>query len=400
MSARADTVVIGAGIVGLATAWTLLQQRPGSQVVVLDKEDGPARHQTGHNSGVLHSGIYYKPGSAKARNCREGKALMEAFCAQEGIPFERCGKVIVALDETEVPRLDAILERGLANGVACERIGVERLRELEPHAAGIAAVHVPEAGIVAYGAVCERLAARIAVAGGELVYGARVRGLRAHPAGVVVRTTAGDFDAARVVNCAGLHNDRVAAMTGSRPPARIVPFRGEYYLLAEAARGLCRNLIYPVPDPAFPFLGVHFTRRIDGSVECGPNAVLALAREGYTWGDINLRDLAGTLGYPGFWRLAAKHWRTGFGEVHRSLSKRAFAKALQRLVPEIQASHLSPAPAGVRAQALLPDGSMVDDFLYRRQGRVLDVCNAPSPAATSALAIGAAVAAKLAEPAE
>jgi len=398
MNGRADAVVIGAGIVGLATAWTLLQRRPGSHVVVLDKEDGPARHQTGRNSGVLHSGIYYKPGSAKARNCREGKAMMEAFCEQEGVPFERCGKVIVAIDEPELPRLEAILERGKANGVACERIGVERLHELEPHAAGIAAVHVPEAGIVSYGAVCERLAARIAEAGGQLRYGARVRGLRAHADGIVIETTAGEFDAAQVVNCAGLHTDRVAALAGNRPPARIVPFRGEYFLLSEEARGLCRNLIYPVPDPAFPFLGVHFTRRVDNSVECGPNAVLALAREGYTWGDINLRDLAGTFGYPGFWKLAAKHWRTGFGEVHRSLSKRAFAKALQRLVPEIRAEHLSPAPAGVRAQALLRDGGLVDDFLLQHEGRMLDVCNAPSPAATSALAIGATVAGKLLEP--
>ena len=397
MSERADAVVIGAGIVGLSTAWRLLQDQPGCRVVVLEKEDGPAAHQSGRNSGVLHSGIYYTPGSAKARNCREGKALMEAFCEEQSIRFERCGKVIVALNEKELPQLDKIQERGEANGVECERIGTERLRELEPHAAGIAALHVPEAGIVDYPAVCARLVELIREAGGEVLFGAKVQAMFNGADAAVVEHSLGTQRCAQVINCGGLHNDRIAGLAGKRPDARVIPFRGEYFMLREDVRGLCRNLIYPVPDPAFPFLGVHFTRRVDGSVECGPNAVLALAREGYSWGDISLRDLASTFSYGGFWRLAAKHWKTGFGEVHRSLSRKAFARALAHLVPEIQPEHLQRAPAGVRAQVLLPNGKMQDDFLFQRNGRVLNVVNAPSPAATSALAIGREVAAKVAE---
>lgn len=397
MSERADAVVIGAGIVGLSTAWRLLQERPGCRVVVLEKESGPAAHQSGRNSGVLHSGIYYTPGSAKARNCREGKALMEAFCEEQGIRYELCGKVIVALNEEELPRLDKIQERGVANGVECERIGVERLRELEPHAAGIAALHVPEAGIVDYPAVCARLVELIRGAGGEVLFGAEVRAMFNGADAAVVEHTLGTTRSAQVINCGGLHNDRIAGLAGKRPDARVIPFRGEYFMLREDVRGLCRNLIYPVPDPAFPFLGVHFTRRIDGSVECGPNAVLALAREGYRWSDISLRDLASTFSYGGFWKMAGKHWKTGMGEVHRSLSRKAFADALAYLVPEIRPEHLQRAPAGVRAQVVLPDGSMQDDFLFQRNGRVLNVVNAPSPAATSALAIGREIAAKVAE---
>jgi len=397
MSERADAVVIGAGIVGLSTAWRLLQEKPGCGVVVLEKEDGPAAHQSGRNSGVLHSGIYYTPGSAKARNCREGKALMEAFCEEQSIDFDRCGKVIVALNEEELPRLDKIQERGEANGVECERIGVERLRELEPHAAGIAALHVPEAGIVDYPAVCVRLVELIREGGGEVLFGAKVETMFNGADAAVVEHKLGTTRSAQVINCGGLHNDRIAGLAGKRPDARVIPFRGEYFMLREDVRGLCRNLIYPVPDPAFPFLGVHFTRRVDGSVECGPNAVLALAREGYSWSDISLRDLASTFSYGGFWKMAGKHWRTGMGEVHRSLSRRAFARALAHLVPEIQPEHLQRSPAGVRAQVVLPNGSMQDDFLFQRNGRVLNVVNAPSPAATSALAIGREIAAKVAE---
>ncbi len=395
-SSPADVVVIGAGIVGLATAYRLLQDRPGISLVVLEKEDGPAHHQTGHNSGVLHSGIYYKPGSYKARNCREGKEMMEAFCREQEIPFETCGKVIVAIEEAELPLLDNIFQRGQENGVDCAMISKEELAEIEPHAAGIKAIKVPEAGIVDYKEVCRRLAEKVTSAGQKIVYGAKVRALVEAGSEVVVQSTAGDFRSKAVVNCAGLHNDRVTAMSGAKPPARIVPFRGEYYELTPQAKHLCKHLIYPVPDPNFPFLGVHFTRMIDGSVECGPNAVLALAREGYTWGDINLKDLGGTLTYGGFWKMIAKHWRTGFGEMHRSLSKAAFTKALSRLMPEIRSEHLVKAPAGVRAQALMPDGLAIDDFLFQENGQVLNVCNAPSPAATSSLSIAKAIVERLA----
>jgi L-2-hydroxyglutarate oxidase len=396
LSEETDVLVVGGGIVGLASALCIQQRLPGLKVTVLDKEREIAAHQTGHNSGVIHSGIYYKPGSHKARNCREGKKLLEDFCAEERIPFELCGKVVVATSEEELPRLEALLERGRANGVACEKIGPERLRELEPHAAGIAALHVPETGIVDYVEVCERLAQRVTRGGGQVVTGAKVLSLRENSQGVRATSGAGEFSARLVVNCAGLHNDRVARASGARPAGRIVPFRGEYFELAPDASALCRNLIYPVPDPAFPFLGVHFTRMIGGGVECGPNAVLALAREGYTWGRINLRDCAETLLYPGFWRLAWRHGRTGMGEVWRSLSKAAFTRALQRLIPDIRAEHLHAAPAGVRAQMLQPDGGLVDDFLFAEQERIVHVLNAPSPAATSSLAIGAAVAAKAA----
>ena len=390
-SPQADVVIIGAGIVGLATAYQLLQRYPGKSVRILEKEASPALHQTGHNSGVLHSGIYYKPGSYKAKNCREGKALMEAFCEKEGISYEICGKVIVALDETELPAMETIFKRGLENGVDCEKISGDQLREIEPHAAGIEAIRVPEAGIVSYPQVCKRFAERIAEMGGSIQYNARVTGMLENSEGTVVQTNHGDVIAKVVVNCAGLQNDRVTKMSGAKPPARIVPFRGEYYELKEDAKHLCKHLIYPVPDPNFPFLGVHFTRMIDGSVECGPNAVLALAREGYTWTDINFRDLAGTLGYGGFWKMMSKHWRSGMGEMHRSISRKAFTKALARLMPEIRETHLQKAPAGVRAQALMPDGSMIDDFLYKEHGQVVNVCNAPSPAATSSLSIGQAI---------
>jgi len=384
-------VVIGGGIVGLATAYQSTERFPDRKVVVLEKEAGLARHQTGHNSGVLHSGIYYKPGSRKAENCRRGKKLMEDFCAREGIPLEICGKVVVAIDESERPRLDKILERGIANGVRCEPIGPERLRELEPHAAGVAAVHVPETGILDYSGVGRRLAERIMERGGTIVTAARAIGMRAEARGVVVETTLGAFEGTCAVNCAGLHSDRVAVLSGARRSARIVPFRGEYYALKPEATRLVRNLIYPVPDPSFPFLGVHFTRGIDGGIEAGPNAVLAFAREGYTKGTIRTGDLWDTLSYRGFWKLAAKHWRTGAGEMWRSFSRQAFARALARLVPEIRESHLAPAPAGVRAQALAPDGALVDDFLIQVEGRVVHVLNAPSPAATSSLAIGTSI---------
>jgi L-2-hydroxyglutarate oxidase len=391
-----DLAVVGGGIVGLATAYQFTQRFPGSRVVVLEKEAGVARHQTGHNSGVLHSGIYYKPGSLKAINCRAGKKAMEAFCAAEGIAYDICGKVIVAVTEAELPALERIFERGQANGVQCTLIDKARLAELEPHAAGIRAIHVPEAGIVNYRQVCERLAEKVLAAGGEILFGARVTAVRHHPDGVTILSTAGDPTASQLVTCAGLHSDRVAELTGVQPGCQIVPFRGEYYALKPAARRLCRNLIYPVPDPQFPFLGVHFTRMIDGSVECGPNAVLAFAREGYRFFNVNLRDLFGTLTYGGFLRMAAKHWRMGLGEMWRSLSKSAFVRALQRLMPEIRAADLEKAPAGIRAQAVAPDGGLVDDFLIVEGDRVVNICNAPSPAATASLQIGTTVVDRLA----
>jgi (S)-2-hydroxyglutarate dehydrogenase len=393
---QADVAVVGGGIVGLAIAYQITQQFPGRRVVLLEKEATLAAHQTGHNSGVLHSGIYYKPGSLRAINCRAGKQAMEAFCAAEGIPFEICGKVIVALDDSELPALDRLMERGQANGVQCTMIDAGRLRELEPHAAGVKAIHVAETGIVDYRKVCERLAERVREREGQVLTGARVRGMTQQPNGVVVHSAAGDVTARCVVTCAGLHCDRVTAMSGQKLDAKIVPFRGEYYALKPAAHHLCRNLIYPVADPKFPFLGVPFTRMIRGGVECGPNAVLAFAREGYRKTDINIADLAETLTYPGFLRMAFRHWRMGMGELWRSYSKRAFVRALQRLLPAIRAEDLEAIPAGVRAQLVARDGSMVDDIVIRENERVLNIGNTPSPAATASLNISKLIVERLA----
>ncbi len=364
---------------------------------MIEKESAVARHQTGRNSGVLHSGIYYRPGSLKAQNCRAGKLAMEDFCRREEIPFEICGKVIVAVDDSELVRLEMILANGQANGVRCDRIDVGRLHELEPHAAGIAAIHVPETGIVDYGQVAARLAQRIHERGGRIVTGARATAIRHAADEIVVETTAGEFAGRHVVNCTGLYSDHVARLSGAEPPVQIVPFRGEYYTLRPTAHHLVRGLIYPVPEPRFPFLGVHFTRRTSGEMECGPNAVLAFAREGYTKTTINPRELAETLTYGGFWKLAAQHWRAGADEMWRSLSKAAFVRALQRLVPEIESSQLETAPAGVRAQAVDHDGKTVDDFLIEESNHVTSVCNAPSPAATSSLNIGSLIVDRMAK---
>lgn len=383
-----DVAIVGGGIVGLATAYQLAHQHPDRRVVVLEKEDRLAAHQTGRNSGVIHSGVYYRPGSLRAENCREGKRALVDFCEREGVAFDLCGKVIVAVTDDERPRLHAIFERGQQNRIPCELIGPERLNELEPHVTGVEAIHVPEAGIVDFVGVCERLAAHVREHGHDVVLRARVYGLHVERDGVKVETTAGVFEARYVVNCAGLYSDHIARMSGQDPEVQIVPFRGEYYALKPHARHLCRNLIYPVPDPAFPFLGVHFTRMVEGGVECGPNAVLAFAREGYTFGEVDLRELRETLAYAGFRRLAKRHWRTGLFEMWRSLSKQAFVRSLQRLVPEIRADHLEPAPSGVRAQAVTPSGDLVDDFLVKETARVVNVCNAASPAATAALNVG------------
>ncbi len=389
--------ILGGGILGLATAVNLIERFPGRRVLVLEKESEVGRHQTGHNSGVLHSGIYYKPGSLKAINCRTGKRAMEDFCVRHGISHEICGKVIVALNAGEFSALERIYERGQRNGVRCEIIGRERLHELEPHAAGVKAIHVPEAGIVNYRQVALKMAELVRAAGGEVRTGAKVLGLAAESQQVAIQSTAGDFTTDYAVSCCGLYSDRVAKLAGQKLTTQIVPFRGEYYELAESARQLCRNLIYPVPDPNFPFLGVHFTRMIEGGVECGPNAVLAFAREGYKKTDINLGDLSETLAFAGFRKLAWKYWRMGAGEMWRSWSKAAFVRALQHLIPEVQSQHLIPARAGVRAMSIASDGSMVDDFVIQPEGRVIHVLNAPSPAATSALNIGRLVVDRLAE---
>ena len=391
-----DLVIIGGGIVGLATAYRFLERFPGKTVAVLEKEDAVAKHQTGRNSGVLHSGVYYRPGSLRALNCRTGKAAMEEFCEREGLPYERCGKVIVSVDEKEFPQLEKTLANGTANGVRCERIGPERLREIEPHCAGIAAVHVPDAGIVDYAMVARRLAELITKQGGSVVTGAKAQAIRRDANQAIVETTVGEFAAEQVVNCAGLYSDRVARLSGVDPAVHILPFRGEFYTLKPDVFHLVKALIYPCADPNFPFLGVHFTKLIHGGVECGPNAVLAWAREGYRHSDVNLRDMAEWLMFRGFWRMAARHWRMGFEEMWRSFSKPAFVRALQRLIPEIRSEQLDWAPAGVRAQAVRPDGTIVDDWIIDETDRVVNIENAPSPAATASLNIGRLVVERIA----
>ena len=391
-----DVAIVGGGIVGLATAYRLLEAYPEKRTIVLEKEPTIAAHQTGRNSGVIHSGVYYKPGSLKAENCREGKRALIEFCEKHGVAYEMCGKVIVAVEEAERPGLHRIYERGQQNNVACKLIGRERLHEFEPYTAGIEAIHVPEAGIVDYKGVCTRFADLLQEAGHEVRTRTEVRAMHTQNGSVTLETNGPDVQARYVINCAGLYSDRVAAMSGQEPSVQILPFRGEYFKLRPEAEHLCRTLIYPVPDPAFPFLGVHFTKMVLGGVECGPNAVLAFAREGYNFSDVNLAELAETLSYPGFVRLAAKHWKTGLGEMWRSLSKRAFVRSLQRLIPAVREEDLEKVPAGVRAQAVTPDGNLVDDFLIEETERVVNVCNAASPAATASLNVGRLIAERLA----
>lgn len=383
-----DVLVIGGGIVGLSTAHALAGLAPGTRVVVLEKEDGPARHQTGRNSGVIHSGIYYKPGSLKARFAVRGAAEMVKFCTEHGIPHEVTGKLIVATERDELPRLHALVQRGRENGIPVRELGPTQISEYEPEVRGLAAIHVGTTGIVDYGRVAQQLAES---SGAEIVYGGAVELISRRASGVAVRTSSGVVVRARVlVNCAGLQCDRIARLAGDDPQMRILPFRGEYYDLARP--DLVRGLVYPVPDPAFPFLGVHLTRGIGGGVHVGPNAVPALAREGYGWGVVRPRDLADELAWPGSWRMAARHWRYGAGEVRRSLSKAAFVEAVRRLLPAVRAEDLVPAAAGVRAQAVLRDGALVDDFLIREGERTVHVLNAPSPAATASLPIGREIA--------
>ncbi len=385
--------IIGGGIVGLATAWHLKRVAPAAEVTLLEKEPGFGRHQSTHNSGVLHAGLYYKPGSAKARLAVAGIRQMTEFCRMHGVAHETCGKLVVAVDDAEVGRLKTLLERGQQNGLVGLRwLEREQLREVEPHAAGIAAVHVPEEGIVDYAAVIAALVADCERAGSALHPGARVTAVRRDgPAGWLVCSAAGEFPADFIINCAGLHCDRVAALAGEPRRTRIVPFRGEYYQLKPARAGLVRNLIYPVPDPTFPFLGVHFTRLIHGGVEAGPNAILATAREGYAKTDLNLRDLADALTFGGLWKFMGRHKRMCWEEIVRSFSKARFCASLQKLVPEITAADLEPGGAGVRAQAMTPAGELVQDFEMVERSNALHLLNAPSPAATASLAIGAEI---------
>ncbi|MFC7310190.1 L-2-hydroxyglutarate oxidase [Streptomyces monticola] len=389
MTYDCDVLVIGGGIVGLSTAYALTRARPGTRVTVLEKESGPARHQTGRNSGVIHSGIYYKPGSLKARYAVRGAAEMVKFCAEYGIAHSVTGKLIVATDRAELPRLHALVQRGRENGIPVRELGPAQISEFEPEISGLAGIHVGTTGVCDFKAVAAQLALG---SGADVRYGAEVVRIDRRPErGVAVRTAAGEIIRGRVlVNCAGLQCDRVARLSGDDPGMRIVPFRGEYYDLVRP--GLVRGLVYPVPDPAFPFLGVHLTRGVDGSVHVGPNAVPAPAREGYDWSVVRPRDLADTLAWPGTWRIARRHWKYGAGEVHRSLSKSAFTEAVRRLLPRVTEDDLHPAASGVRAQAVLRDGTLVDDFLIREAPRTVHVLNAPSPAATASLPIGREVA--------
>ena len=392
-----DFAIIGGGIVGLSTAMALGRRYPDARLVLFEKESRWAFHQTGNNSGVIHSGVYYKPGSFKAKFCRDGCQSMVAFCREHDIPHEVCGKVIVATEEHELPLLENLYQRGLQNGIQVARITAEEVREIEPHVSCLAGVRVFSTGIADYKRVCQKYAEIVRSQGGELYLNTKVERMVDRPNSKVVETTNGTFEARLVVNCAGLHSDRVAKMGGVDPEAKIVPFRGEYYELTPEKRYLVKGLIYPVPNPAFPFLGVHFTRMIDGSIHAGPNAVLSLKREGYKKTDFDLKDFAEVMTYPGFWKLAAKHADEGIQEIIRSFSKAAFVRSLQRLIPEVQSEDLVPTHAGVRAQALMQDGKLVDDFLIVKGQNSIHVCNAPSPAATSSLEIGKAVAEQIAE---
>jgi len=389
---RYNVIIIGGGVVGLGVALEITRRFPRLRLLLVEKEDRVARHQSGHNSGVIHSGVYYKPGSLKARLCVAGAAAMVEFCREHGIPHEVCGKVIVATDAGELPGLEELRRRGEANGLTGLRlIGPEELREIEPHSAGLRALVVPSTGITNYAAVCEKYAELISSTGGTILTSAAATSIKRLSDEIIVETSRGAFSTNALINCAGLFSDRISLMAGDDPGVRIVPFRGEYYDLVPERASLVHSLIYPVPDPRFPFLGVHFTRRITGTVDAGPNAVLALAREGYCHRDVNLRDLASSLTFPGFWRMAGQHWRSGLDEFRRSLSKPLFVRALQRLVPEVCDADLVPGGSGVRAQALRPDGTLVDDFQFVSSRKVLHVLNVPSPAATASLAIGQAV---------
>ena len=393
MASQYDLTIIGGGILGLATALKLIRVHPSLRLFILEKEADLARHQTGNNSGVIHSGLYYRPGSLKARSCVAGRKELMAFCDENAVPYEICGKVVVATSEEELPRLEELHRRGIANGLKdLQIIGPERLKELEPHATGIKGLHVPETGIIDYKKVAAAYAEKIRDAGGDIRLSQRVVGILDRPEEIVLQTSGGDYRTKHLINCCGLQSDIVAQMMGgannSEEEHRIIPFRGEYYKIAPERQFLVRNLIYPVPDPTFPFLGVHFTRMARGGVEAGPNAVFAYAREGYRHTDINLSDLWRTISFKGFWAITGKYWQTGFGELYRSLSKSAFVRALQKLLPEIRENDLVPGGAGVRAQAVSASGALVDDFVIKQSRKAIHVLNAPSPGATASLAIG------------
>lgn len=394
-----DCAVIGGGIVGLSTAMQLAQQRPHARILMLEKEATPAEHQTGRNSGVIHSGIYYKPGSYKARFARTGSSSMVEFCREHDIPHEVCGKVIVATQEKELQGLDNLFERGRQNGLPVRKISPQEVNEIEPNVRCVAGIHVPTTGITNYRKVSQKYLELFLEQGGQVMFENEVQQITDRGRTHLIETSTGEFEAKFLINCAGLYSDRITRLAGKEPGVKIVPFRGEYYELAPSKRDLVKTLIYPVPNPDFPFLGVHFTRMIDGSVHCGPNAVLAFKREGYKKTDFNLRDFCETMSYRGFWRLARKNFGEGIKEIYRSVSKAAFVHSLQQLIPEVQAADLVPCEAGVRAQALLNDGSLVDDFLIVRAQNALHVCNAPSPGATASLEIGKAIVAQISQPA-
>ena len=398
MASQYDLAIIGGGILGLATALRITAAHPQVRLLILEKEAQLARHQTGNNSGVIHSGLYYRPGSLKAESCVTGRKALIAFCDKNSVPYEICGKVVVATSEEELPRLEELHRRGIANGLqGLEIIGPERLKELEPHAIGIKGLHVPETGIIDYKKVADAYAEHIRNAGGDIRLSQKVVGILDLPAEIVLQTSGGDYRTKYLINCCGLQSDLVAKMmaassAGDQEEHRIIPFRGEYYKIAPPRQFLVRNLIYPVPDPNFPFLGVHFTRMAKGGVEAGPNAVLAYAREGYRHTNVNVKDLWQTVSFGGFWAMTGKYWRTGFGELYRSLSKTAFVRALQKLLPEIRESDLVPGGAGVRAQAVSASGALIDDFVIKQSPRAIHILNAPSPGATASLAIGQSIA--------
>ncbi len=398
MASQYDLTIIGGGILGLATALKVTAAHPNIRLLLLEKEAQLARHQTGNNSGVIHSGLYYRPGSLKAQSCVGGRTELIAFCDANNIPYEICGKVVVATSSAELPRLEELHRRGLANGLkGMEIIGPERLKEIEPHATGIKALYVPETGIVDYRKVAAAYGEKVRDANGDIRLSQRVVGILDRGAEIILQTSGGDYRTKNLINCGGLQSDIVAQMMGGKnhhrqgEEHRIIPFRGEYYKIAPAREHLVKNLIYPVPDPTFPFLGVHFTRMARGGVEAGPNAVFAYAREGYSHSDINLRDLWRTVSFKGFWAITGKYWQTGFGELYRSLSKKAFVRALQKLLPEIGADDLVPGGAGVRAQAVSASGALVDDFVIKESQGAIHVLNAPSPGATASLAIGQSI---------
>ncbi len=387
-----DIVIIGGGIVGLASAYSILKKKPGTKLLLVEKENALAQHQTGNNSGVIHSGIYYKPGSLKAKNCIDGYHMLLDFANENNIPYDLCGKIIVATMAEEIPRLEALHQRGVENGLeGLKWIDKEQIKEYEPHCAGIKALWVPQTGIIDYTLVSEKYAEQVRHMGGEIIVNCKVNAINKTGNEAEIITSAGNFSGLQIINCAGLYSDKVAEMSQGSIDTRIIPFRGEYFLIKPEKRTLVKNLIYPVPDPAFPFLGVHFTRMMNGNVEAGPNAVLALRREGYKKTDIHLGELWDTISWPGFRKVSAKYWQTGMGEMWRSFSKAAFTKALQRLIPEIVEDDLIPTHAGVRAQACDRSGGLLDDFKIIRDNNVINILNAPSPAATSSLSIGKSI---------